>query len=393
MLIVDPSGLLWGSERALLDLLRHVDASRYDVTVLSPASTQLASHLTTLGIRVIEGPIGMLHRRSLAARIKALAWLAMAIRRYRPDVIHVNEAGATTLVSAARLGRRTPVIAHVRLWDDAVVLASGLPRFAAPRLSIAISRFIADRLRRARNDNGQSNITVSARSSNRIHDVRVVYDPFDASAFAAEALTSPDRDVVAPDTDKATRTVLMVGRICHEKGQHLLLDAAERLKDESVTYLFVGGVPPDSPRETAYHEALLERARAPEIRDRVRFLGNRADVAALMSASDLVVLASANEPFGRVLLEALSLGIPVVAPDRGGPAEIIGDGERGSLFRTGSGESLAVAIREALTSPFASAERASRGRDWVLRECSPSMHATRIQQLWDEAASAAARSA
>lgn len=117
---------------------------------------------------------------------------------------------------------------------------------------------------------------------------------------------------------------------------------------------------------------------------RMRFLDNRTDVAELMRASDLVVLGSANEPFERVLLEALSLGKPVVAPDRGGPVEIIGQDDRGCLFKAGNARDRSEAIRRVLQDPLAERERTARGRQWVARECSPLTHRSSIQALWEE---------
>jgi glycosyltransferase involved in cell wall biosynthesis len=178
----------------------------------------------------------------------------------------------------------------------------------------------------------------------------------------------------------------MVGRICREKKQALLLDAAEYLDDPNIRFLVAGGVPPESPAESAYLEALVARVNTSPLRGRVEFLGNRADVAALMKASDVVVLASENESFGRVLLEALSLGIPVIAPGRGGPAEILGNGERGTLFEAGSAKSLASAINKTLGDPKGQRATAERGRKWVLNECAPRQHTERIQAVWKEVA-------
>ncbi|MGK2960751.1 MAG: glycosyltransferase [Gemmatimonadaceae bacterium] len=367
--MVDPSGLLWGSERALLDLLRQIDVSRFDVRILSPSGTPFPGLLKTIGMTVAEGPIGMLHRRGPGARMKALGWIAREIHRFKPDVIHVNEAGATRVTMAARAGRRIPVISHVRLWDDAVALSARAGGRADP-LCIAVSGFVAEGLRSSL-------------------DVRVVYDPFDAEAFEAEAGAGIES---LKGNGIPVPTVLMVGRLCREKGQELLLDAAELIGERDMRFIIAGGVPPESPDELAYAERLAERTNRGPLRDRVAFLGNRPDVAALMKASQVVVLASDNEPFGRVLLEALSLGVPIVVPDRGGPTEIAGPDERGALFKAGNASSLAATIRDVLDNIPVHVARASLGRQWVLRECSPALHATRIQAIWTEAASRRAAS-
>ena len=366
VLIVDPSGLLWGSERALLDLISHVDRSRFEIIVATPLDTELRPRLDALDVKVVRGDIGMLHRRGRVTRAKATGWLAMIIHRYEPRVIHVNEAGLTPLVVAARLAGTPPVVAHVRLWDDAVVMAGRPARFGKPQLLIAISNFIAEKL-----------VVGSSLP------VRVVRDPFDADAFSSEA-QSRGQVRQAMGLSETDRVVLMVGRICREKGQSVFVHAAGILADDSVIFLVVGGVPPDLPEESQYRDSLVAHSRAQSFRGRVRFLGNRNDVASIMNASDIVVLASANEPFGRVLLEALSLGKPIIGPDRGGPIEIIGDNERGHLFATGDAERLSKTLRRVLDDPAGAAAKAAKGKEWVARECSPTAHAAQVQSIWEE---------
>ena len=80
------------------------------------------------------------------------------------------------------------------------------------------------------------------------------------------------------------------------------------------------------------------------ISDRVRFLGMRPDVPALMASSDLFVHAAPFEPFGIVCIEAMACGIPVVVPDGGGIGEAVVDGVTGFVYRTLDHEALANAI-------------------------------------------------
>jgi glycosyltransferase involved in cell wall biosynthesis len=364
ILIVEPSGLLWGSERALLDLLKAVDGRRYELVVACPPSSALAGEFRSLGARVIEGDIGMLHRRGRIARVKSLLWLARLIRAEAPDVIHVNEAGLSALVARARTGTSVPVITHVRLFEDAIAIANA-PRGRKSGRYVAISKFIATAI-------GPG------------HDVSIIFDPFDASGFAESAtrLAGELREELGARPGDAI--VLTVGRLCREKGQDLFVEAAGELADDRILHLVVGGPPPDSPGEEWFATELERRAEDDSFGARVEFLGNRDDIPDLMRASDVVVLSSRNEPFGRVILEALSLGKPVVAANRGGPVEILAGG-RGRLFATGDSRDLARAIRETLDDPDAAMESARRGREWVASECAPQIHAERIQSLWDEA--------
>jgi len=84
----------------------------------------------------------------------------------------------------------------------------------------------------------------------------------------------------------------------------------------------------------------------------VRFLGFRDDVADVLAAMDLLAHTSVEpEPFGRVLIEAMASGVPVVGAHAGAVPEIIQDGITGRLVPPGDPDALAVALIEALRSP------------------------------------------
>ena len=76
----------------------------------------------------------------------------------------------------------------------------------------------------------------------------------------------------------------------------------------------------------------------------VRFLGHRRDIPGIMQALDILVLASSNEPFGLVLVEAMAAATPVVATNAGGPPEIVVEGETGLLVPPERSDLLADAV-------------------------------------------------
>ena len=83
----------------------------------------------------------------------------------------------------------------------------------------------------------------------------------------------------------------------------------------------------------------------------VRFLGFVEDVRELYSASDVAILCTHSEPSGRVVLEAMAMGVPIVAPQSGGPREIIEDALSGLLYDPTSVVSLAAAINRVYSNP------------------------------------------
>jgi glycosyltransferase involved in cell wall biosynthesis len=143
--------------------------------------------------------------------------------------------------------------------------------------------------------------------------------------------------------------VAFVGRLVQDKGVDVLLDAVARMPGE-VGALIVG----EGPEEAA----LRARARALGIEGRVWFQGPlpMERVAVAFAAGDVVAMPSRHEPWGRVAVEAMACGVPLVAGAAGHLPALVG--EHGRLVRPGDADDLARALREAIEEP--AEERARR---------------------------------
>lgn len=139
--------------------------------------------------------------------------------------------------------------------------------------------------------------------------------------------------------------ILMVARLHEEKGHRYLFDALPivQRRHPGVTVLLAGDGP------LRLH--LMQELKTRELENAVRFLGRRDDIPALLDLATVVVLPSLAESFGFVVLEAMSLGKPVVASRTGGIPEIVSDGESGLLIPQKDSEKLAAAISRILDSP------------------------------------------
>lgn len=138
--------------------------------------------------------------------------------------------------------------------------------------------------------------------------------------------------------------VVTVGRLIPLKRIDRIMEALGRL--DGVGLVIIGDGPERGPLE--------ELARALHISDRVYFAGQRsqAETLSLMAACDLFVLNSTHEGFPHVVLEAMSLGLPVVATAVGGTPELIRDGENGRLLLPSDGQALHRALSKLLSAPF-----------------------------------------
>jgi len=137
-----------------------------------------------------------------------------------------------------------------------------------------------------------------------------------------------------------------IGRMVGWKGQEVLLKAIPTIvkKKKNIQFWLVG----DGPERAN----LKEKASDLNINRYVKFKSIAQDVRTILSISDLLVHTSTQpEPFGRVIIEAMSMQTPVIATNMGGPSEIITDGQDGILIEPNKPELLAQAILQILNNP------------------------------------------
>ena len=229
------------------------------------------------------------------------------------------------------------------------------PAFSAVnrRAAIAVANLLAAAVIVNSQETGEAFVAAGGRAElvRQVNNGFVVEEWPQASAAAAKQLRSTFNLGPSP-------VVSIFGRITEWKGQHVLLDALARVPDAQG--LIVGGA---LFGHGEWEQRLRARAAALGIADRVRFAGFRDDVPALMAGSDVIVHAStAPEPFGRVIVEAMLTGRPVIATQGGAIGSIIDHGRTGLMVPPSNPHALAAAIQLLLSSPQQAAEMANEGR-------------------------------
>ena len=155
----------------------------------------------------------------------------------------------------------------------------------------------------------------------------------------------------------------IVGRIEHQKGQHLLIDALKKLTTKGVNAkLFIVGDTMDK----QYLIHLQDHVNKLGISNQVVFTGFIDNSHQLIQLFDVIVLATNNETFGMVLVEAMHAGICVIASNNGGPLEIIEDGKTGLLFTSGDSSSLFAKIQTLYTDEILKKNLALAGKKHAL---------------------------
>lgn len=307
-------------------------------------------HHVSLG-REGERPAGLAGRLGpLADGLAALRTIARLVRLVRGndiDVIHTSDRPRDAVVSVL-VGRltRTPSIVHLHVllrdWQGRAL------RWAIENADarIAVSAFVAASLDEA--GMGPNHVVLNAIDGDR-------WTPGDGRDEARAELG------IAPDAP----TVVTACRLFPEKGVAELITAmAEVVEGQPEARLIVVGR--DISDDGSFGRHLEDLVRRHGLEDHVIFTGQRADVPRLMAAADVFAMPSFEEPFGLVFVEAMAMGLPVVALDNGGTREIVVDGEHGLLSDPGDHEALVAHLRRLLADPELRAKMGSAGRNHAL---------------------------
>jgi glycosyltransferase involved in cell wall biosynthesis len=158
--------------------------------------------------------------------------------------------------------------------------------------------------------------------------------------FADTALAVPV-ERAGLDTPEGVPLLLALGRLHPNKAFDVLIEA---LVDVPEAHLWLAG-------EGPLRDLLHQHARDRGVAGRIRFLGWRDDVGALLAAADVLVCPSRHEPLGNVVLEAWARGVPVVAAASQGPSELIVEAQNGLLVPVEDARALARAIRAVIDDP------------------------------------------
>jgi glycosyltransferase involved in cell wall biosynthesis len=339
VLIIHQSAELYGSDRSLIDFLHGVDRARFSPLVCVPEHGPFVDVLASLGIEVHVTPVLKAGRRTLTSPWNALKLaittphalraITRLVNGRRIDLVYTN----TIAVMAGSIWatmHRVPHIWHVREIIHRPRIASLLYRALVPALS---ARIIcnSDQTRRWISPASTTAVTVW----NGVPTVAGDAMPCEARSVCRAALR------LSPDTV----LVLMPGRINGWKGQDLLLDAVDEISpDESPSFhlLLIGGA---AFGKIHLLDKLTQRIENSRHRHNISLHVFSEDMAEFYLASDLVVVPSRRpEPFGRVAIEAMAYGLPVIAARHGGLVEIVRHGETGMLFEPNDSHSLHEAL-------------------------------------------------
>ena len=354
-----------GIEIGLLDLLTHLDANRFKTCVINLSGAgNLTPRFQEHGVQLINMQLRLsTHRLDTTWRLRRL------LQQLDPDVLVTSQFSANYHARLAALGLRAKVLTYAhntkseRYWErrlaDRILGRYGTHRF------LAVSR--------------QVQIILASQVPASAGKTALTYNAVAADRLQPPAGYHRERFRQQEGIHASHFLVMAIGRAVRQKGFDLLLQAFQRVSaeipDARLLIAGDGAMLPDL-------ERLVDHLR---LRQCVRLLGYRTDVAALLKACDVFVLPSRWEGLGIVALEALALGAPMVLTETSPITEALTHGETGWIAPC-EPEAIAAGILALRRDPALRRQMARRGQTLFEQNFTMTAYAQKIARLIGEAA-------
>lgn len=319
-------------------LTQHGIAHRVDPLGAAAGSVRRAGGLASL-LGAVPASLRMARRMARAAR--------------RVDVVVCFSLKSFVLATMAKPFTRRPIV-----WFMNDILSTDHFSRVAMWLLVALSWIGADRVALC----SQESLRAWRTAGGRRRGVSVVHSGIDLAQVARQ-LANPQRIHECRESLRGSRRALvgMFGRLSPWKGQDVFLRALAEVP--GAQGIIVGGA---LSADQAYRCELEALAHSLGVAERVKFIGHVDEPLMYMAACDVVAHCStAPEPWGRVIVEAMLAGTPVVATNAGGVPEFVRPGETGQLTPLSDHRALAAALNRYLADPEWSRGIAARARSFA----------------------------
>ena len=377
VLFVNHTGIRGGGEESLLDLLAALPGDIRPVLACPAGELAEACRERAIPVELIPAVEASLRlhptrtARGLAQIVRSANGVRRIMRSQAPDIVHANSIRAGLIATLATAAGGPPVVVHVR-----DCLPDSKPANATRRvIARGAARVVAI-----------SGYTAANFSRSRAGGVEVIYDPMDLKRFDSRTVDRAEaRERL--HLEPGMTALAVVGQITPWKGQATAIQALAALRRQhpGIRLLIVGSVKfaSDAARydNASYLRSLERMVVELDLEDSVAFLGEHRDVPEVLSAIDILLAPSWEEPFGRAVLEAMAMEKPVVATCIGGPAEVIEDGVSGVLADPHKTAAWVAAIERLISDESLRADIGKRARRRAIA-FSPEAHVARILAVY-----------
>lgn len=358
-------GSLNGGEHSMLSVLSRLHGHTFEFTAFCPGESLLSTELAKLNINAHAVAFHDAQGKRLTREAVADQMLPV-LKAGNFDLLHANSLSMSRLTGALSESWGIPTSGHLR---DII------------KLNQTTIRDLNRNQRLAAVSAATRDFHVSqGLDADR---VTVCYNGVDVERFQPRASTGTlKRELGLPEE---TRLCLTIGQIGLRKGQDVLAEAAALLAadgDQRTHFVLVGERHSQKDESIEFDRALTRAFEQRLLAGRLHRLGYREDIAWLMNEADLLVHPAKQEPLGRVLLEAIASGLPIVATDVGGTTEIITHEESALLVPAGDADDLKAAMQRALGDPALCLSLAASARERALERFTQQQACERLAAFW-----------
>ncbi|MHC5060704.1 MAG: glycosyltransferase family 4 protein [Planctomycetota bacterium] len=360
VLCVNLEGSIAGAEQSLLLLIRFVPKS-IQIFAACPAGV-LAGKLSGLGVRTCNISAPPRKSNHLFIWLFYLAFvnlqLILIVFKTRPHIIHANNTKAVLATILPKVFAGSKLIWHMRDLRCSRLLA-GICRCLSSKV-IAVSKAVKEKL---------VGLGVKAKH------IEVIYNGIATDDIPAE-ITKKDQS--------SSVIFANIGQFVPWKKQFLFIEAAERFLQDGSNAQFILIGDDIFARDGRHKKELINRARASPFAQNIKIIGWHDNLVSYWEQIDCLVHTADTEPFGRVIIEAMAHGVPVIAAADNGPAEIIADGKTGLLFAPDEIEELLGAMKRIYEDRELAHNLAVNARKHVICRFQAKHTAERIANVYEE---------
>jgi len=272
--------------------------------------------------------------------------LASVINGFQPDIIHANTIPASLAVGKAPFG--TFLFSHIRDLRQPVLAVQQVVKNSTRIIAIstALDTYLGE--------------IINPRHLGRIRTIR---NGIDTARFTPGDKTAARRRFALPED---APVIGMVAHLIPWKQHNIFLAAAKRVKARHPAAHFVIVGRDLFSEHTAWMDRLRAYAKSNGLQDAVHWIHDLDRTEQIYPAFDILVHPARNEPFGRVVCEAMAMRIPVIAARSGGITDIITDGANGMFVPEGDTDATAASVCALLTDPGRANALAEAGRQHIL---------------------------
>lgn len=343
LLFLDQSAEPGGAELCMLSIAHHLRSiCRVGVFSDGPFRQMLvAADIENTAIDVPDAVLNVRRDADWSDMVRAVPGCAMAVFRIvalarKAKLVYANTQKAFVIGAFAAFVARRPIVWHLHDILDKEHFSGGTRSLVIKLANKFATKIIA---------NSHATLHSFVAAGGDPSRAVVIWNGIDIDRFNS---ASGSELALARASFGAGKSPLIgiFGRLAPWKGQHVLLEALPTLPQ---VHAVIVGAPLYG--EDAYADQLYRLVQNLGLTGRVHFLGFRHDIPSLMQVVDIILHTSiAPEPFGRVIVEGMLAGKPVIATRGGATDEIIDDGVDGILVPAGDSDALANAIRSVLDS-------------------------------------------